>query len=288
MRIDLHTHSAMSDGTDTIPQWVAAAKAADLDAVALTDHDTMEGVDLAQSYGRANDLVVLRGLEMSTHLLGPDGRERSVHLLGYGCRPDDTALGSLLATVRAGRDERVPGMLALLEQLGMPLTLAEVEQQAERAVAPGRPHVADAMIARGYVANRDEAFARYLYDDGPAYVRRPTPTVVQGIEAVNQAGGVAVLAHPWGRGNSAYMTASAITDLARHHGLFGLETDHVDHTEEQSAALRRLADDLGLISTGSSDYHGTGKTRNPLGARLTSQVAFEAITTEIKRRGGLL
>ncbi|MCL2735490.1 MAG: PHP domain-containing protein [Propionibacteriaceae bacterium] len=285
--IDLHTHSTVSDGTDSVPEVIRAAHAAGVEVLALTDHDTMDGVDLAQDCGRREGVEVLNGMEMSTHLL-VDNIRRPVHLLAYGCSHEDQPLADLLARVREARVTRVPRMLELLAELGMPLTLEEVEAWCATSSTTGRPHVADAMVHRGYVASRDEAFARYLYDDGPAYVSRYTPTVAEAVDAVNAAHGVAVVAHPWARGGAAWMTVDAIADLAADHGLVGIEADHVDHSISDRGLLHRVADDLGLVATGSSDYHGRGKTRNPLGACHTPREAYETITAEIRERGGHL
>ena len=283
--IDLHTHSAVSDGTDTVSELLQAARAAGVEVLALTDHDTMDGVDEAQEEGRVLGVEVLRGMEMSTHVM-VDGRHQAVHLLAYGCPPDDPELASLLEAVREARRTRVPQMLELLAGLGMDLSLDEVQAQAW-GPSVGRPHVADAMVARGYVADRAEAFRDYLYDHGPAYVERYTPTVDEAVRAVTSAHGVPVVAHPWGRGNRAVVTREVFARL-KEQGLYGIEADHVDHTEEERRLLHELADDLGLVATGSSDYHGKGKTRNPLGAFHTSREVYEAIRTEIEERGGQL
>jgi len=283
--IDLHTHSMISDGTDTVPELIRAARAAGIDTLALTDHDTMDGVDEAKACGRREGVDVLRGVEISTHLI-VDGSHHPVHLLGYGCADDDEDLATLLRAVREARLTRVPRILELLAELGMPLDLEEVQVQAAGASSSGRPHVADAMVARGYVASRDEAFRDWLYDHGPAYVVRYTPTVAEAIDAINRAHGVAVIAHPWGRGNREAMSAEILAGLARTHGLFGIEADHVEHTEDERRILHELAHDLGLVATGSSDYHGSGKTRNPLGVFTTPPKVYRAITHEIEERGG--
>jgi predicted metal-dependent phosphoesterase TrpH len=210
---------------------------------------------------------------------------RPVHLLGYGCR-NTPEFDTLLARVRSARDDRIPATLEKLAALGMPLSLAEVEEQAARATSIGRPHVADALVARGYVPSRDVAFARYLYDGGPAYVSRYTPSTAEAIDAVNAAHGVAVLAHAWGRGNGAFVTVNVITEWVTDHHLAGIEVDHVDHDDDTRRTLTGLADKLGLIRTGSSDYHGTGKTRNPLGVCLTDPEQYERLVRLIHERGG--
>jgi len=148
--------------------------------------------------------------------------------------------------------------------------------------------VADAMIAHGYVPNRDVAFQLWLDRGKPAYVSHSSPLLPTAIDAVNRAGGVAVIAHPWGRGSSSVVTPAIIAGLARDHGLFGIEVDHVDHSEADRQVLRDLAHDLGLVATGSSDYHGRGKTRNPLGVCQTDPAVYQAIRAQITERGGQL
>jgi len=283
VRIDLHTHSALSDGTDDVGALAAAARAAGLDACALTDHDTTAGVAAFRTAGARVGLETLSGIEVSTHLAGA-GEEHPVHLLAYGCRPDP-ALEDLLESVREARRTRVPRMVAALDALGYPLTLDEVAAQSAAAVSTGRPHVADAMVARGYVKSRDEAFRELLCEGGPAYVPRYTPTTPETIDLVNRCGGVAVLAHPWGRGNRTVLTAGVLATLTA-RGLYGLEVHHVDHTAEDVRVLECLAHELGLVITGGSDYHGTGKTRNPLGVHLTGPDAYRAIRTTIIERDG--
>ena len=284
--IDLHTHSTYSDGTDSVGELVVNAARAGLSAIALTDHDTMEGVRQAQELGTEVGVEVLRGMEISTHLqCGP--RERSVHLLGYGCRDDDPSLSELLDQMRASRRERVPETLRRLATLGVVLEEKEVQRRSG-TLSPGRPHIADAMVARGYVANREEAFATLLKEGGPAYVRRVTPTLAQGITAINQACGVAVIAHPWGRGLAHVLTKEVLEGLATDLGLFGLEANHVDHTDPDRLSLATIAAEIGLVATGSSDYHGTGKTKNPLGVYHTAPEVYAMIRAEITKRGGHL
>lgn len=281
MRIDLHAHSAVSDGTDTPAGVVAAAVEAGLDVMALTDHDTFDGMPAALDAGRAAGLRVLPGIEISTQLRGV-----SVHLLGYGCRTDDPALLAELAKVRKGRDGRVPAMLAALARLGMPVDPDVLARIRGDAPSVGRPHVADAMIALGYVENRQEAFDRYLADDGPAFVPRYAVSLGRGIDLVHGAGGVAVIAHPWGRSSRPVLGASQLARLARERQLDGVEVDHNDHSAHTRAELRQLARRLGLLATGSSDYHGAGKTGHPLGVNTTLPEVLAEIDRRIAARGG--
>lgn len=280
MRIDLHTHSAVSDGTDAPAELVRQAARAGLDGVALTDHDTMAGIPEADAEAIVQGVRLLSGVEMSTQRWG-----WSVHLLAYGCDPANDALTRELARVRAGRTDRVPAMVARLTALGLPLAMSDVAA-TQGTVSLGRPHVADAMIAKGYVASREEAFARYLHEGGPAWVDRYATPVARAIDLVHAAGGVAVLAHPWGRGGQQALDESFLAELAADHALDGLEVDHPDHDDETRARLRRLADRLGLLVTGASDHHGLGKTRNPLGRYTTSGEVVDELVARARARGG--
>ncbi|MDN5570453.1 MAG: PHP domain-containing protein [Propionibacteriaceae bacterium] len=281
MRIDLHTHSLVSDGTDTPTHLVRKAAAAGLDAVALTDHDTFDGIAEAKLAAEALGVEVLGGVEMSTQLGG-----KSVHVLGYGCDPHDQVLLEELARVRVGRSDRVPAMVARLTELGLPLSVDDVLAQAGGA-SLGRPHVADAMVAKGYVARRDEAFERYLYEGGPAYVDRYCTPLSAAIDLIHEARGVAVLAHPWGRGRREDLPEPYLAELANEYRLDGVEVDHPDHDDATRAELRALASALGLLATGSSDYHGLGKTRNPLGVFTTDPDVYAEIGRRIRARGGV-
>jgi len=162
----------------------------------------------------------------------------------------------------------------------VPVSEAEVMAQVGTSPSIGRPHIADALIEAGHVRDRQEAFDRFLADGGPAHVHRYTIEVERGIDLVHEAGGVAVIAHPWGRGRERLLPASAIQALARDHGLDGIEVDHQDHDADIRRRLHTLADSLGLLATGSSDYHGTGKLDHDLGCNTTDPEVFD----EIQRR----
>lgn len=276
MRIDLHTHTAVSDGTDTPTELVDKATAAGLDVLGLTDHDTFDGLDEAYAAAARAGIEVLGGMEFSTE---KDGA--SVHLLGYGCDPTDADLLAELVRVREGRSDRMPTMVARLTALGMPLTLDDVLRHAG-GTSLGRPHLADAMVEKGYVAHRDEAFRVWLYDGGPAYVDRYSTNLPRAIALVRAAGGVAVLAHPWGRGRRADLPEEYLAELASDHGLEGVEVDHPDHDEPTRAELRAVASRLGLLITGSSDHHGLGKRNNPLGAGLTDPDVYAEIVRRVQ------
>lgn len=263
-RIDLHTHSEISDGTDGPAELVAKAAEAGLTVVALTDHDTFAGLDEAVAAGASAGIRVIRGMELSCSSAG-----ESVHLLAYGVDETDPELCSEMDKVREGRTGRVAGVLSKLADLGVPVSETEVMAHVGDSPSVGRPHIADALVARGHVADRKEAFDRFLADGGPAHVPRYTIPIDHGVDLVRAAGGVPVLAHPWSRGREASMPADLIASLVSDHGLAGLEIDHQDHDEQTRARLRELAATLPVVVTGSSDYHGTGKTDHDLGVNTT-------------------
>ena len=275
MRIDLHTHSVISDGTDTPGELVRKARGVGLDVVGLTDHDTFDGLDEAVAEAERVGIHVVRGMELSCSRHGD-----SVHVLAYGADPASPGLAAEMARVRDGRLGRLTGVLAKLAELGVPVTEAEVMAQVGESPSVGRPHIADALIKAGHVRDRQEAFDRFLADGGPAHVHRYTIEVDRGIDLVHEAGGLAVIAHPWGRGREHVLPPSLLEALVRDHGLDGIEVDHQDHDAETRQLLRTLAANLGLLATGSSDYHGAGKLDHDLGCNTTDPEVFD----EMQRR----
>lgn len=272
MRIDLHTHSNKSDGTDSPAELMAKAVEVGLDGIALTDHDATEG--WAEAQQAADDLGVrlIRGIEISTTFQG-----RSVHLLGYEFDPTYAPLVDELQRVLDGRTQRLPRLLEKLAAAGMPLTAEEVVAGAGDAAAWGRPHVADAMIARGYIKDRDEAFRDWLVPGKPAYVGRYSADLFEAVRLIVAAGGRPVVAHAWARESRDSMTPDVFAELAS-AGLAGIEVDHPDHDEAARIALAAIADDLDLARTGSSDHHGTGKgPRFHLGANTTDPGELERL-----------
>lgn len=271
MRIDLHTHSRASDGTAAPADLVRAAKAAGLDVVALTDHDTTAGWQEAGEAAAEVGIELVRGIEVSTTWRG-----RSVHLLAYLPDPADATLGATLGAVVEHRRERVPAIVARLAALGIDVDEAAVAAVAGHAAAAGRPHVADALVAAGVVRDRNEAFDRYLSPGRPAYVHRESAPLTEALAAVIGAGGVAVVAHPWGRGSRSVMGYEDLATLGA-AGLTGVEVDHQDHSPLDRAQLREIADALGLVVTGSSDHHGTGKVDHDLGVNTTDPEQYERL-----------
>ncbi|HET6737357.1 MAG TPA: PHP domain-containing protein [Kribbella sp.] len=264
VRIDLHTHSNRSDGTDTPAVLVRHAQQAGLDVIALTDHDTADGWVEGRQAAEEAGVGFLPGLEISCKLDGI-----SVHLLGYLPDPSYAPLADDLRIVREGRTDRIPAIVARLNSIGLPLTVDEVLAQATGTPSVGRPHVADALVANGTVANRTEAFDKYLADGRAGHVSHYALDPGHAIELVREAGGVPVIAHPWGRSSYKVMSEDTIGRMVDDHGLAGIEVDHQDHSPQSREALRAIARNLGIIYTGSSDHHGLGKIDHDLGVNST-------------------
>ncbi|GHG34994.1 PHP domain-containing protein [Streptomyces hydrogenans] len=272
MRIDLHSHSTASDGTDTPAELVRNAVAAGLDVVALTDHDTTRGH--AEAIAAAPEgLTVVPGAELSCRLDGI-----GLHMLAYLFDPEEPAL---LAERELVRDDRVPrarAMVAKLQLLGVPVTWEQVARIAGDG-SVGRPHVAEALVELGVVPDVSGAFTtEWIADGGRAHVEKHELDPADAIRLVKAAGGVTVLAHPAAVKRGQVVPESALAALAE-AGLDGIEVDHMDHDEPTRARLRGLAKELGLLVTGSSDYHGSRKT-----CRLGEYTTDPEIYGEITRR----
>ncbi|MFK5584535.1 PHP domain-containing protein [Serinicoccus sp. LYQ131] len=269
-RIDLHTHSDRSDGTESPAVLVREAAAAGLDVVALTDHDGVSGWAEADRAGRRHKVVVVPGVEISCSWHGV-----SVHLLGYLVDPGHPGLTEELGRTRESRRTRLRRMVELLAAEGFPVSYPEVLALAGDEASLGRPHIADVLVGNGRYASRDEAFADVLASGSPFHVGHYAPGPVHATELVRAAGGVAVMAHPFAAARGTLVPDAVIGEMAR-AGLLGLEVEHRDHDPEQRAHGRELARRLGLLTTGSSDYHGAGKP-NRLGENLTDPEVLDAI-----------
>ena len=270
--IDLHTHSSVSDGTETPAELVRAAAAAGLGTIALTDHDSTAGWDEASEAARSEQLTLLPGMEFSTRV-----DYASVHLLAYLFDPTDSALLTEMTRVRAARLTRAEQMVA---RIGADYDLSwdDVLAQTTPEATVGRPHIADALVARGHALNRSAAFAGILHWKAGYYQPHYAPDPLRAIELVRAAGGVPVIAHPATRGVGDVVEESRLKTLVD-AGLFGLELGHRENRPEPTARLYELAAKFGLFVTGSSDYHGTGKP-NRLGENTTAPEVLERIIGE--------
>ncbi|CAG7604191.1 PHP domain-containing protein [Actinacidiphila bryophytorum] len=254
MRIDLHTHSTASDGTDTPAELVRNAAAAGLDVVALTDHDTVGGYAQATAALAGTDLTLVTGAELSCRTGGT-----SMHMLAYLFDPAEPQLYEARELVRDGRVPRAHGMIDKLQALGVPVTWEMVARIAGDG-SVGRPHIATAMVELGVVPTVSDAFTEeWLANDGRAYVGKQEFDPFDAVRLVKAAGGVTVFAHPGAHKRGETVPDEVVAGLAA-AGLDGLEVDHVDHDEPTRTRLRGLARELGLLATGSSDYHGTRKS----------------------------
>ena len=270
MRIDLHTHSSRSDGTDTPAELVQVAKDAGLDVVALTDHDTTTGWDEALAAGAEHGIRVICGAELSCRLEGIQ-----IHLLAYGFDRDEPEFARERVLLRDDRERRARLIVERCREFGAPITWDQVARIAGDA-AIGRPHVASALVEAGVVGTVDEAFSSdWLADGGRAHVEKYALDPFRALDLVHRSGGITVFAHPAAGRRGRIVTDAQIGALAA-AGLDGIEADHMDHDPAARRRIHGLAAELGLPATGSSDYHGTRKTVR-IGANTTSPEAFEAL-----------
>jgi 3',5'-nucleoside bisphosphate phosphatase len=268
--IDLHLHSNASDGTDDPADVVRLAVAAGVTTLALTDHDTTAGWAAAAAAVPAG-VTLVRGAEFST--TSPDGRggHVSAHLLGYLFDPTHPAVLADQERLRGERSRRIGVMTERLRAAGH-----AVDPERFAGDAPiGRPHLGQALVAVGAVGSVPEAFRTFLAKGGPYYEPKADTPIEDAIAVIRAAGGVPVWAHPWARRRGDVIEPEVIADLAA-RGLVGLEVDHPDHSAEDRERLRALAEDLGLVVTGSSDYHGANKTI-PIAAETTAPDQLEAL-----------
>lgn len=272
MRIDLHTHTNRSDGTTSPAELVRHARVLGLDVLAITDHDTTEGWAEAARVAAAEGVLLVRGMEISCTLAG-----HGVHLLAYLPDPAYGPLADELERILDGRNARLPATLDRLRALGIDIDAEDVRRRAGDAAALGRPHVADALVDKGVVGDRSEAFERYLGPRGPAFVNRYAADLLEMIQTVSRAGGISVVAHPWAmRHNHDALDAAGLTRL-KEAGLAGVEVDHEDHDAATRERLRGIARDLDLVVTGSSDYHGKGKVGHEVGCNMTRPEEYERL-----------
>ncbi|WP_291377614.1 PHP domain-containing protein [Demequina sp.] len=269
MRIDLHTHSYVSDGTESPADVMRAAQAANLDVVALTDHDSMAGLEEAAEMAGGLGINFVPGIEVScTH------RGISIHVLAYWPDPSHPEIVAMLERTRAARIARAQEMVRLIGA-DYPLTWDDVVAHAGSADTVGRPHLADALVAGGAFVTRDDAFAEVLAGNSAYYVPHYAPDVLDAVRTLRATGAVPVFAHPGADGRGQVVPTSVIEQMAS-AGLVGLEVEHRDHSEVQRGRLARVAERLDLVHTGASDYHGTGKL-NQLGENVTSPAAYKAL-----------
>ena len=269
LRIDPHTHTSLSDGTDTPAQLMAVAARVGLDVIGLTDHDTTAGWAEAAANVENTGVALIRGVEMSCSSQGI-----TVHLLGYLFDPTHPSLVAMWNKTKQDRIRRAEELVSRVAQ-DYPITYEDVLVHAGQSHTIGRPHIADALVAAGCFADRNGAFEHVLHPRGPYYVRYQAPDPVEAVQVIREAGGVPVLAHPRASARQRLLPEDVIAEMAQ-AGLFGIERDHREHDEAARADVDRIAYRHGLALTGASDYHGSGKP-NVLGENLTPEHVYRAI-----------
>jgi predicted metal-dependent phosphoesterase TrpH len=275
--IDLHTHTTCSDGTDRPRDLVNKAIVQGLEVLGISDHDTTSGWEEATQALRGS-LKLALGAEISC--LTTDGI--SVHMLGMLFDPNHEEMQTVLEETRDGRLPRMRKMIEKMRAEGMDISMEDVEKAMPVGATMGRPHLADALVAKKIVKSRDEAFIDLLHNDSRFYVSHAAPTPVEAIALIRRAGGVAVIAHPFASHRGQILKAEDFADLVA-AGLNGIEVDHRDQNPDERAMLRVIAQELDLVITGSSDYHGTGKM-NLLAENHTSREQWQKLESQADAR----
>ncbi len=275
--IDLHTHTNCSDGTDSPRELVNKAIVQGLDVLGISDHDTTSGWKEATESLRGS-LKLALGAEISC--LTDDGV--SVHMLGLLFDPLHEEMQQVLEETRDGRLPRMRKMIEKMRAVGMDISMEDVELAMPKGATMGRPHLADALVAKKIVKSRDEAFVDLLHNESRFYVSHAAPTPVEAIKLIRRAGGVAVIAHPFASHRGQVLKPEDFSELVT-AGLNGVEVDHRDQNPDERGMLRDIAQQLDLVITGSSDYHGTGKL-NSLAENHTHREQWEKLESQANAR----
>ncbi|HIE33466.1 MAG TPA: PHP domain-containing protein [Thermodesulfobacteriaceae bacterium] len=275
--IDLHTHSTASDGTYSPAELVQLAKEVSLSALALTDHDTVEGLGEAMAAARELGVPFVPGVEISVKFDGPG----HCHILGYFVDADSPVLRETLGLLQKAREERNRKMVAKLQSLGVDITLEELEDQAKGEI--GRPHFAALLVKKGVVKSVGEAFEKYLKKGAPAYVPKARLTAEEAFSAIKAAGGLAVLAHPIHLKLSPEELVRYVEEL-KAFGLDGIEAYYTDHTKEFTTLCLEIARRYDLVPTGGSDFHGHNKPDIKLGRGFGNLCVPDECYERLRRR----
>jgi 3',5'-nucleoside bisphosphate phosphatase len=256
MRADLHVHTSASDGTLTPPDLIIKAQSIGLDVIAITDHDTVDGIHSALSTAQSFQLQVIPGVEIST-----DIKDNEVHILGFFVDYTDVEFGKKLVRLRLSRQERAEKMVAKLAKLGMTISYQRVLEIAGEG-SVGRPHIAQALLEKGYIYTFREAFDKFLGRNCPAYVERLKMTPEEAVELIRDTNGLPVLAHPANIDNIDQMVGRLIE-----HGLIGVEVYYQDYNIDIIRRLQSITKRYNLVNTGGSDFHGDNISAGaPLGS----------------------
>jgi 3',5'-nucleoside bisphosphate phosphatase len=275
--IDLHTHTTYSDGTDTPAQLINKALAAGISIIGLTDHDSISGWQEATDALRTG-ISLVPGAEISCQT--PDGI--SVHILGLLFDSNNSELMNTLEKTRENRHSRMEKIIARINEAGIDITMDDVLEQLSDGATLGRPHLADALVKKGIVASRDEAFTQMLHNNSKYYVSHYSPTPETAIKLIKAAGGVSVIAHPMASHRGRTISLDTFGSIIQ-AGLDGIEVDHRDHSPDEKSQLIKLANESNLVMTGASDYHGNGKL-NTLGEYTTRPEQWEKLESRSNAR----
>lgn len=276
MAVDLHIHTTASDGSETPEQVVSRARGLGLEAIAITDHDTVDGIKPAVEKGRQLGVEVIPGVEISS-----DYEDTEVHVLGYFFNLSDQGFLSQLHLLRSARYDRAKKMVKKLNKIGIEITLSEVLKVAGEGTAPGRPHIARVLKKKRIVGSIEEAFELYLDKNGPAYVPRYKLTPQEVVHLIRSAGGVAVMAHPGVTGRD------ELIPVLIAGGLNGLEVYHPEHSLESERKYKETAQKYNLIATGGSDYHGPEYKLRPMGVAAVTYDVVIKLKEKVLWRGRL-
>lgn len=281
--VDLHTHSTFSDGTLTPTELVTLAKAQNLSAIALTDHDTIDGIKEALLAGKEiNDMLVIPGIELAA--LYEPYENKEIHIIGLFIDHTSSALLNQLKQIQHSRYERNLKMIDKLTSLGISISLEELEAVAGGEIIT-RTHYANLMKQKGYISTINEAFLRYLSPGLPGYAEREFLTPKLCIEAITQAGGIAILAHPTLYDISFKQMELLCLNLME-YGLTGLETMYSSYNNTQEKRMKEIAARLGLLSSGGSDFHGANKPHVSLGiGKGNLRVPYDYVEAMMDKKG---
>ena len=277
LKIDLHTHTTYSDGTDTPAELINKALAAGISIIGLTDHDSISGWQEASNALRVG-ISLVPGAEISCQT--SDGI--SVHILGLLFDSNNSELMDTLEKTRENRHGRMEKIIARINEAGIDITMNDVLEQLSDGATLGRPHLADALVKKGVVASRDEAFTQMLHNNSKYYVSHYSPTPEAAIKLIKTAGGVSVIAHPMASHRGRTISQETFGSIIQ-AGLDGIEVDHRDHSPDEKLQLIQLASESNLVMTGASDYHGNGKL-NTLGEYTTSPEQWEKLESRSNAR----
>lgn len=278
--IDLHVHSTVSDGTLTPVEIALYAQSKGLSAIALTDHDTIAGIDDCQQTGLEAGVIVVPGIEFSADYYG-----KEFHILGYYIDHHSPILIEKLEALVKARQKRNETMLQKLAEVGCPITWEELTEDLNPNTILTRAHFAKALLKKGYIHDRKEAFSRYIGDHCPCFVPKSRFTVKECIELIHRVGGLAVLAHPMLYGYSQSEVTQILRSL-KQEGLDGVECLYSTHKKEETTHLLQVCLNLKLFPTGGSDFHGTNKPLLDLGSGYGElEIPFEVLEAMRKRLG---